>query len=220
MSQQDPQDRIRPETPSESDSSPAASSGEGLAPDEIFHLLQTNRRRDAMRYLHDSDGPVRMRDLAEQVAAWENDTTVRALTSTQRQRVYIPLYQTHLPKLAEAGVIEYNQSRGIVERQPLADELYPYIEGVGENGSEGEVETLPDGGVDVAQGPSAGSRRDWDGYYTGASGLGLGLVAGSILGLPVLSTLSGILVGTIVSVMFGLLTLARIVENGLAQPVE
>uniref|UniRef100_UPI003F7B2881 DUF7344 domain-containing protein n=1 Tax=Halomicrococcus sp. SG-WS-1 TaxID=3439057 RepID=UPI003F7B2881 len=87
-----------------------------LPKDKIFHILQTQRRRDALRYLKANEGPVEMRALAEQVAAWENDTTVAALSSDERQRVYIALYQSHLPKLDEEGVIDYNQSRGIVER--------------------------------------------------------------------------------------------------------
>ena len=56
-----------------------------------------------------------MHDIAEQVAAWENETTVQALTSDELQRADIPLYQSHLPKLDEEGAIEYNKNRGIVE---------------------------------------------------------------------------------------------------------
>ncbi|WP_192498385.1 DUF7344 domain-containing protein [Halorussus halophilus] len=99
-----------------------------LSTDQTFHLLQTQRRRDALWYLKQHDGPVEMSDMAEQVAAWEYDTTVPELHSNQRQRVYIGLYQTHLPKLDQAGVIDYNQSRGIVERTPLAEEFDAYLE--------------------------------------------------------------------------------------------
>ncbi|WP_266081748.1 DUF7344 domain-containing protein [Haladaptatus caseinilyticus] len=99
-----------------------------LSKDKIFHLLQTQRRRYALRYLKEQDGPVEMRDLAEQVAAWENDTTVQALASNERQRVYIALYQSHLPKLDNEDIIDYNQSRGIVKRGPLADQFDPYLE--------------------------------------------------------------------------------------------
>jgi hypothetical protein len=99
-----------------------------LPDDDIFHILQTNRRRDAIRYLLDQDGPVKMRDVAEYVAARENDTTVAQLSSTERQRVYIPLYQSHLPKLDEEGVIEYNKSRGIVKPTDRLELFRPYLE--------------------------------------------------------------------------------------------
>jgi len=97
--------------------------------DDLFHLLQSGRRRAVLSYLltHDEETYV-MRDIAEAIAAWENETTVEALSSTQRQRVYIALYQSHLPKLDEYGVIEYEQSRGTVVPTELASQFGPYIE--------------------------------------------------------------------------------------------
>lgn len=98
-----------------------------LSKDELFHLLQNQRRRRVLLYLQDTDSEVSMRDVAEQVAAWENDTTVKALSSDERQRVYIALYQSHLPKLDDSGVLSYNQQRGIIERTPLANQLDTYL---------------------------------------------------------------------------------------------
>ena len=110
------------------DSEVASSKDGTLTKDEIFHLLQNARRRQVLRYLADSDGPVDMSDLAEQVTAWEYNITVQQITSDQRRRVYISLYQNHLPKLADSGLITYNQSRGIVERTSLADQATPYLD--------------------------------------------------------------------------------------------
>lgn len=69
-----------------------------------------------------------MGDLAEIVSAKEHDVTVAELTSTQRQRVYIPLYQKHLPKLDKKGIIEYNQSRGVVRPTDRLEIFRPYLE--------------------------------------------------------------------------------------------
>jgi hypothetical protein len=119
------------ESVSTSDSTPEPTGAEDLPPelskDELFHLLQNQRRRRVLLYLQGTDSEVNMRDVAEQVAAWENDTTVEALSSDERQRVYIALYQSHLPKLDDADVLSYNQQRGIVERTPLADQLDTYL---------------------------------------------------------------------------------------------
>ncbi|WP_336344884.1 DUF7344 domain-containing protein [Halalkalicoccus ordinarius] len=101
---------------------------DALSKDEMFHLLSNRRRRDTLRYLTGRDEPVDMRDLAEQVAAWEQETTVQQLSSQERQRVYIALYQTHLPKLDDYGVVTYDQSRGIIERTERADRLAPYLD--------------------------------------------------------------------------------------------
>lgn len=99
-----------------------------LSKDELFHLLSNQRRRDTLQYLDDNNAPVNMRDIAEWIAAKENDTEISQLRSEERQRVYVALYQLHLPKLDARGVIEYNQSRGIVRRTALADYLDPYID--------------------------------------------------------------------------------------------
>lgn len=98
-----------------------------LSKDELFHLLQNQRRRQVLVFLQGTEGEINMRDVAEQVAAWENDTTIDALDSNERQRVYIALYQSHLPKLDDAGVLTYNQQRGIVSRTALADQLDAYL---------------------------------------------------------------------------------------------
>ncbi|MCT9095674.1 hypothetical protein [Haloarchaeobius sp. HME9146] len=141
--------------------------------DDMFHLLQNRRRRSVLRYLQDTDGPVRMRDIAEQVAAWEHDTTVQRLTSKERQRVYIALYQSHLPALDDEGVIDYNQDRGIVERRPLAEELMPYLDDP--TGTEEETaETDTD--------------RDWTSYYLAATGVAAMLFLGTQLELVGLSS--------------------------------
>ncbi|MFA9426960.1 hypothetical protein [Natronorubrum sp. A-ect3] len=101
-----------------------------LEPDDIYHILQTRRRRDVIRYLHAADGQVRLRDLAERIAAWESETDIEHLTSSQRQRVYISLYQTHLPKLDTHGIIDYDKDRGTIESTPRVTQLVPYLTGL------------------------------------------------------------------------------------------
>lgn len=135
----------RPLHPADDPSNDVRSNDAALSDDDIFHILQTNRRRDAIRYLLGKDDPVKMRDVAEYVAAKENDTTVAELTSTERQRVYIPLYQSHLPKLDKEGVIEYNKSRGIVHPTDQLELFRPYLELRGDDPSASDSEA--DGGL-------------------------------------------------------------------------
>lgn len=97
--------------------------------DHLFHILQNGRRRAVLRYLLGTEGEsFELGDIAEVVAAWENDICVREVTSTQRQRAYISLYQNHLPKLASYGVVEYDQPRGTVEPTPRVEQFAPYLE--------------------------------------------------------------------------------------------
>ncbi|SIR14810.1 hypothetical protein SAMN05421809_0466 [Natronorubrum daqingense] len=164
--------------------------------DEIFHLLQNERRRLVLRYLRGTSGPVRMRDIAEQVAAWEHDTTVSELTSTQRQRVYIPLYQSHLSKLDEAGIIDYQKNRGIVERKPFADQVDQYLQIDPEHDSPARPETT----------------ENWDDYYIGATVLCYVLLIGAVIELPFTSFLSGIALSAVILLLFTVLTVSRLLE--------
>lgn len=87
---------------------------EELVPDEIFEILSNHRRRMVLYYLrkHGNEAPVK--ELAAEIAAMENEVSVDELTSEQRKRVYVSLYQTHLPMLAELNVIDYDKEAGDV----------------------------------------------------------------------------------------------------------
>ncbi|WP_458187850.1 DUF7344 domain-containing protein [Haladaptatus sp. NG-WS-4] len=167
-----------------------------LEEDKIYHLLQNERRRNVLRYLSDVDDEseaVAMRDIAEQVAAWENDTTVQALSSSERQRVYIPLYQSHLPKLDEEGIIEYNQSRGTVRKTEAAELLYGYLEPTGAESDETDED----------------EKTRWDRYYLGASGVGATVLAGTTLGVAPFALLPQGAIGVLILGMFWTLTLGQ-----------
>lgn len=186
------------QTLSEAPSLPNENESGNLTKDKIFHILQTQRRRHALRYLKEHDNPVEMRDLAEQVAAWENDTTVQALASDERQRVYIALYQSHLPKLDSEGIIEYNKSRGIVERGDLADEFDPYLEpSVESETSETEIDVE--------------SENDrWFSYYRWATAVSAGTFAAAWLNAPLVSAASTNLLGAFVVGLYAMISAMQI----------
>ncbi|WP_394345825.1 DUF7344 domain-containing protein [Halegenticoccus tardaugens] len=107
-----------------------------LSMDVIFELLKNRRRRDILRYLLSTERTVTLSELAEQIAAWENDIEVRELGSDQRKRVYVALYQTHLPKMDDAGIIDYDQDRGNITLSENADLLNMYLD----TGTESDTE--------------------------------------------------------------------------------
>lgn len=112
---------------------PQAQTGESLSKDEIFSTLSNQRRRYVIHYLKHDPTQVRIRDLAEQIAAWENDITVGELTYKQRKRVYTSLHQTHLPKMDDCGIVEYDRDRGLISLAPGAADLEVYLEVVSEH---------------------------------------------------------------------------------------
>ncbi|ELY39145.1 DUF7344 domain-containing protein [Natronorubrum tibetense] len=160
-----------------------------LSKDVIFELLKNRRRREVLAYLLESDETVTLGELAEQIAAWENDTEVSALSSDQRKRVYVALYQTHLPKMDDAGIVEYDQDRGLISLADNADLLMMYL----------DTDT---------------HRQDrWDRWYATLSVVGAALVTGAFLGVPPLSSIPTLGLAGVVVVAFFLLSVAHVVTN-------
>lgn len=103
-------------------------SADGLTQDAAFTMLSSRRRRCILHYLMQEDREVSLRELSMQLAAWENDVDVDAVTHKQRMRVYTALRQFHLPKLDENGVVEFDSSAGVVELTDDATELEVYLD--------------------------------------------------------------------------------------------
>lgn len=114
-----------PEPGAESTSPP---DGQRLSIDDVFEVLYNRRRRDVVEYLQRRDGAVSASELAEHIAAEENDTTVEQLSTYERKCVYVGLYQNHLPKMDDLGVVDYDADRGRVAPRPMIAQLEPYME--------------------------------------------------------------------------------------------
>ena len=111
---------------------PPASKGEPpldeFCRNDLFDVLGNQRRRYILWYLVRADEPRPCRDIAEQVAAWENDSTPEEVSSSQYQSVYNSFYQTHFPRLEEEGFIDYDRSEGIVYPREHLTELEPILQ--------------------------------------------------------------------------------------------
>lgn len=103
-------------------------SGRELPQDTVFEILQNARRREVLSYLRGREGPVDIRDLTVYVAAAENDCPADDLEYNQRKRVHTSLYQSHLPKLADAGLVEYDRRAGTVVATPQAATFEAYLD--------------------------------------------------------------------------------------------
>ena len=104
-----------------------------LSRDVVFKVMSNQRRRSTISFLKQHGDNVRVRDIAEQLAAWENGCEISEVTYKQRKRVYTALHQSHLPKLAESEFIEYEPNRGIVSLTEEGKRLEVYLEVVEEN---------------------------------------------------------------------------------------
>ncbi|SFS10562.1 hypothetical protein SAMN05216559_3758 [Halomicrobium zhouii] len=167
------------ENESEQTETTAPAEPEELSLDLIFEVLKNRRRRDVIRYLEERGERTSLSDLAEHVAALENDTTTQALTSSQRKRVYVGLYQCHLPKMDDMDIVNFNQDRGYVELGANVDQLDPYLD------------------------PVTTDEQRWHTYYLWLSGLGVGAIALS-LAAGLTAALTQVLLGAVVAAYLGL----------------
>ncbi|SDL09346.1 DUF7344 domain-containing protein [Natronorubrum texcoconense] len=89
---------------------------EKLSIDDATYILSSKRRRLAIDALS-RDAPLTLRELADQAAALEYDTSVSELTGKERKRVKVSHTQTHLGELEDAGIMGVGD-RGPIERGP------------------------------------------------------------------------------------------------------
>ena len=83
----------------------------------LYHALRTQRRRQAIRLMHESESQkVSVRILAREITAVENEISYEHATGEPYRNVYNALSQTHLPTLAEANIIIYDSERQTVSQ--------------------------------------------------------------------------------------------------------
>lgn len=134
--------------------------------EEVLYILSNQRRLFTLHYLKWSSRETDLRELAEHVAAWENDLTPDQLTYADRKRVQNALQQFHLPKMMERGFVEYDEIQGTVSlSERVADtEFY--------------VDILPSRSI------------PWGMYYLGLSALFVVVLGGATLDVYPLSLAS------------------------------
>jgi len=130
-----------------------------VSEDELFDVLANQRRRFAVHLLkREEDDSIAIGDMAEQIAAWENGIDTKEITGNERKRVYTALQQSHLPKMDDAGVVDFNKDRGLVEPTPALQNVDLYM--------------------DVVE----GKEIPWSDYYLGLSGVAIALAGAVWLG--------------------------------------
>lgn len=157
---------------------PSADGASRLPTADVFHLLQNSRRRSVVEYFMEHEGPVQLGTLADWVTACECETTPEAVSADARQRVYIALYQSHLPKLDSHDVVEYDSEQNLVARGTNAPALEAPL--AFERATTRQGEDQPDSGSDRGLLPTA-----WMPYYLAISLGGFAaLTAVWTMGLP------------------------------------
>lgn len=166
-----------------------------LSQDELFELLSSARRRFILFYLQQNPMPIELQTLAEELAAWENETAVDDLTPQQRKRVYVSLYQTHIPKLEELGIISYDSDSGYITLENSPEQIMSIL---GERERE-----LP-----------------WQLFYLLLSGIAIALYLAIAIELPIVNAVTPLQLSVGVIVSFVLLSLVHFYYVRVHQPVR
>lgn len=105
-------------------------SEEILELDHIYEALAHPRRR-YLCYTLLEDTEWSLTELATKVTAWENNSPEHAVTPEQRNRVYVALYHAHVPKLADEGVISFDEATERIVAAEHAEQVLSVLSGMG-----------------------------------------------------------------------------------------
>jgi len=97
-------------------------------PADTVAVLADERRRCLLRCLLAADGPVGSADLARDVVARERNADARDVSADAVERCYVRLHHIHLPKLADAGYLRYDEDRTTVATTTETDSLVPLLD--------------------------------------------------------------------------------------------
>jgi len=163
--------------------------GADLSTDTIFDTLSNRRRRYALHYLKRVGEEVTIRDLSEQLTAWELDIDRVDVRPKQRKRLYTALHQTHLPKMDALGVVDYDRNRGTVILTDSIEQFDIYFDMVGR------------------------AEIPWSQFYLALGGLFTSIMGLSVLGVQPVSALMGPTTLLAVGVLFTAVALVHVLRD-------
>jgi hypothetical protein len=103
---------------------------EVLQLDHVYDALGHPRRR-YLCYTLLENTVWSLSELAAKIAAWENDIPEDAVTEEDRERVYVSLYHTHIPRLVEAGVVAFDAEEEALRAAENAEQVLRALDGMG-----------------------------------------------------------------------------------------
>ncbi|MCO8243330.1 MULTISPECIES: helix-turn-helix domain-containing protein [unclassified Haladaptatus] len=103
-----------------------------LALDEVFDVLVSPRRRAVLYELYGRSDPIALSDLAIAVTRSElNGIDTEGITAdetvTTDRQVVLALDHVHLPKLQQAGLVEYDRTERTVQLNRIPGQFERYL---------------------------------------------------------------------------------------------
>lgn len=100
---------------------------------ELNHVYEAlaHPRRRYLCYTLLEDTEWSLTDLATKIAAWERNVAEHAVTTEQRDRVYVSPFHSHVPKLVDEGVVTFDETTETITAAEHAEQVLAALEGMG-----------------------------------------------------------------------------------------
>ena len=155
---------------------------QGTLPEStVYHLFSNVRRRESMTILWRRSEEMTVRELSELIAAAEAESS--PAPRPLRESVYNTLDRTHLPKLDEHGLVEYDKDRKLVRPSASSKRYRRYM----------------DTGSPVG--------LSWGEYYRGLGIGGLFATVATLVELPIIGGLDPLIPASATLFLFAVSTL-------------
>lgn len=106
-----------------------ANARDQLSTDTVLELLAHPLRRELVSCLRTYEEPLTVADTADEIAiATNGGIPLTEIAPETVAEIYMELYHTHIPRLADHEVVRYDQERDLVALSEKADQLDPYLE--------------------------------------------------------------------------------------------
>ncbi len=155
---------------------------------EVYQVLSNSRRREALTELWGHAEPMSLRELSEAIAAAE--AGYHPAPRPLRKSVTNTLHQTHLPKMHELELVEYDPDRKTVSACPGARQVRQYM--------------------DV----TTGIGMSWGEYYRALGILGLFFTITSLALFPEIAGINPLVPATLFLCVFALSTVYQLLASG------
>lgn len=99
-----------------------------LSFDAVSDLLSCRRRRYVVECLNQFDAPISLADLADECVEMEHGTCLESIPAETVMQTYMSLYHAHIPELADAHIVQYDQESDSVALGPNVSQIESHLD--------------------------------------------------------------------------------------------
>ena len=93
----------------------------------ILTALQDDHRRYLLYHLREED-PSTLDEAARRVAAWDHECDPADVPGEVHERIRVELYHSHLPKLDDMSVVDYDERSGAIRFRDPPNKLGDFLD--------------------------------------------------------------------------------------------